>query len=568
MKNIILAVLVAFAFSTAAMAGDIAISTQAGWFGQAAADREMQEIADNVTAVPVEQFTADDQAALADWVVAHTGNGVSDLLIVCGQLPDTIYPAGNAQPDGSIAELFLDDGNIIVNTGDWIFYVVNSSGANGPGGLQNMMDIPGVTVAGEDNTAVAITAEGLDITPSLVDFQTDRPFHLDTLEGAWYPELILAQNGAGTRADPVIVSNAETGGRIGIFYQTAGQDDDPRGEVIGEWINNWYLTAGDVPNPPASNPNPADGAIDADVASLEWAAAFGAATYKVYLSTDATIDDADLIGETNLELQVVTLDPGASYYWRVDAVDADGVAIEGPLWSLSTLPLEAHFPVAADGATNAISVELSWTPGKDAIMHNVNYGTDPAALMPVSMMQMGTTYDPGALDADTTYYWRVDEFTPAGTVPGPVWSFSTIGAVPPSGTPDLIAQFEFDEDASTLAALDTSGNDHHGPLLGDASIAGGVLSLDGNGDAVDAGRDPAFHPAGSFSISAFVNMNSWGGSWGNAIAGTRGEGGLGWQLRRHSGNQNLTFTLRGTSGADDPQGSISPPLNEWIHVAA
>ncbi|MHC4354957.1 MAG: LamG-like jellyroll fold domain-containing protein, partial [Planctomycetota bacterium] len=420
----------------------------------------------------------------------------------------------------------------------------------------------------DDNTPVVVTADGLDITPSLVDFQTDRPFHLDQLQGAWYPELILAQNAAGTRADAVIVSNAETGGRLGIFYQTAGQDDDPRGEVISEWINNWYLTAGDVPNPPAANPNPADGAIDADVASLEWAETFGAATYKVYLSTDATIDDADLIGETDLELQVVTLDPGTSYYWRVDAVDADGVAVEGPVWSLSTLPLEAHFPSPADGASNAVSLELSWTPGKDAIMHDVYYGTDPAALPEVSKMQMGTTYDPGPLDPDTTYYWRVDEFTPAGTITGPVWSFSTIGVVTPSGIADLIAQYEFEEDADTLSALDTSGNDHHGPLLGDASIGGGVLSLDGNGDAVDAGSDPAFHPAGSFSVSAFVNMNSWGGGWSNTIVGTRGESGLGWQLRRHSGSQNLTFTLRGTSGADDPQGSIVPPLNEWIHVAA
>ena len=66
MRNLVLVCVVAFAFCTTAMAGDIALSTQAGWFGQAAADREMQEIADNVTAVPVEQFTADDQTALAD----------------------------------------------------------------------------------------------------------------------------------------------------------------------------------------------------------------------------------------------------------------------------------------------------------------------------------------------------------------------------------------------------------------------------------------------------------------------------------------------------------------------
>jgi len=106
------------------------------------------------------------------------------------------------------------------------------------------MDIAGITMW-DDDTAVVVTAEGQDITPSLVDFASDRPFHLDELEGDWYAELVLAQNDAGTRADGVIVANAGTGGRLGIFYQTASQDDDPRGEVMSEWINNWYL-AGDL----------------------------------------------------------------------------------------------------------------------------------------------------------------------------------------------------------------------------------------------------------------------------------------------------------------------------------
>jgi hypothetical protein len=61
--------------SPMAMAVDIAISTQANWWSQDAADREMQEIVDNVTSVSVERFAADQQAALADWVVANTGDG-------------------------------------------------------------------------------------------------------------------------------------------------------------------------------------------------------------------------------------------------------------------------------------------------------------------------------------------------------------------------------------------------------------------------------------------------------------------------------------------------------------
>src|SRR4030042_2565292 len=148
---------------TIAMA-DIAISTQAGWWPQADADREMQEIVDNVTAVPVERFSSTQHAALAAWVTAHTNNGQPDLLILCGMFPDSIYPAGNAQPDGSIAELFLDAGNVIINTGDYMFYV-GSAGNNDAGGLQNMMDIPGITMW-EDNTSVTVTADCLFLTPT------------------------------------------------------------------------------------------------------------------------------------------------------------------------------------------------------------------------------------------------------------------------------------------------------------------------------------------------------------------------------------------------------------------
>ena len=100
MKTLLSAFLIACAWSTTGLAVDIAISTQANWWSQGAADREMQEIVDNVTAVPVERFTAADHAALADWVKAHTGDGKSDLLILCGQCPATIYPSGNTQQIG------------------------------------------------------------------------------------------------------------------------------------------------------------------------------------------------------------------------------------------------------------------------------------------------------------------------------------------------------------------------------------------------------------------------------------------------------------------------------------
>ena len=313
--------------------GDIAISTIAGWYSQGAADREMQEVVDNVTGASIEVYTADDQICLLGWVVAHTGDGVADLLILNGVLPDILYPGGNAQPDGSWAEEFLDDGNIIINTGDYMFYVNNAGANNGEGGLRNMMDIPGIAMW--DDTDCVMTAEGHAVAPTLQDLRTNRPFHIDQLEGDWEPELILAPNAAGTKADPIIVVNTVTGGRLGIFYQTASKDNEPRGEVISEWINNWYLTAGGIPNSTDWKTAPADGAISVGIDDdLSWTAGLGSVSHDVYFGSELPIGLAGIADGTSFDVGI--LDYGTTYYYQVDAVDKKGNALPGDLQSFTT----------------------------------------------------------------------------------------------------------------------------------------------------------------------------------------------------------------------------------------
>jgi hypothetical protein len=134
--------------------------------------------------------------------------------------------------------------------------------------------------------------------------------------------------------------------------------------------------------------------------------------------------------------------------------------------------------------------------------------------------------------------------------------------VPPVYGP-VVGEYMFDADAS-----DTSGNDNHGTLLGDALVEDGVLKLDGSGDCVDIGRDPRYNLGqGPFSISLWANLSGWGGNWGNILVSKRGENGRGWQLRRRGSSQHLTFTTRGP-GDNDPEGTITPSLNEWHHIVA
>jgi len=445
MKNLVLVFLIAFAFSTMAMASDIAISTQSNWWPQATADGEMQEIADNVTELSVEQFTANDQDALAAWVADHTGNGAADILILCGQFPDTIYTPGNVQADDSLAELFLDDGNVIINTGDYIFYVVNGAGTNAAEGLQNMMDIP-ATMWGDPGIAMTPTADGRQYTPSYQGSTITRPWFLDQLEGTdWQAEVILGQSADGINADPAIIVNTVTGGRVGTFFQVADADADIRGDVISEWINNWFLKNLASASPLAGSPDPEDGSLYMDTwVTLSWTTGGFAVSHDVYIGEN--FDDVNNgTGDTFRGNQTSPfyiagfpgyaypdgLVPGTTYYWRIDEVNdahPDSPS-KGRIWSFMVPSKKAYNPTPNNG-NHFISTEnlnLSWSSGFGAKLHTVYFGEDfdTVANATGGASQGVTNFNPGQLEPDKTYFWRVDEFDIATTHTGDVWSFKT-----------------------------------------------------------------------------------------------------------------------------------------------
>ena len=217
---------------------DIAISTQPNWITQQAADREANEIVSRVrnSVNDIRTFTKDQESQLASWVQAHTSNSQLDILILFGVFPNSIYPSGNKQPDGSIAEKFLEAGNMIINTADYMFYIPYNS----EWGIRNMMDLPDVTMwAGGD---MKVTSSGSQYLPSLKSYRTTRALDLRKIKSPWTVETVFAKNTEGTLAEPVVVRDTVTGGRLAIFYQLENNDDTPRGEVISEFILNWLPT--------------------------------------------------------------------------------------------------------------------------------------------------------------------------------------------------------------------------------------------------------------------------------------------------------------------------------------
>lgn len=201
------------------------------------------------------------------------------------------------------------------------------------------------------------------------------------------------------------------------------------------------------PNPLAYGPEPKNRSrLEATWANLKWAAGDLAISHDVYFGTDfdAVNEGAEgtFVGNITLNSQVVGfpgfpapagLQLGTTYYWRIDEVNPaePGSPWKGEVWSFTVPPKEAYDPDPADGAKFlGTDLTLTWAPGIGAKLHTVYFGgtRDEVAGAAGGSPQGLATFDPGALVAGTTYYWRVDEFDGALTHTGSVWSFTTAGA--------------------------------------------------------------------------------------------------------------------------------------------
>ncbi len=82
-----------------------------------------------------------------------------------------------------------------------------------------------------------------------------------------------------------------------------------------------------------------------------------------------------------------------------------------------------------DGATDVslTNAQLRWPAVPGATSYDVYLGNTPQPRLRTT--QAGTTFEAGALETATTYYWRVDAATPAGRVAGQWRTFMTAGAV-------------------------------------------------------------------------------------------------------------------------------------------
>jgi hypothetical protein len=186
-----------------------------------------------------------------------------------------------------------------------------------------------------------------------------------------------------------------------------------------------------VPPKTAYFPDPVDGAesVSVDV-ELSWTAGYGAKLHTVYFGE--TFDEVDSAtggqAQGTTDFTPGTLKMAKTYYWRVDEFDIIETH-KGNVWSFTTEGAVSS-PNPANGAEGITQTPvLTWTPGVFADTHEVYFGADASSLEKKASGNLGEeSYEPGQLEWNTTYYWRIDEANSANADSpwtGPTWSFAT-----------------------------------------------------------------------------------------------------------------------------------------------
>jgi len=150
-------------------------------------------------------------------------------------------------------------------------------------------------------------------------------------------------------------------------------------------------------------------------------------------------------------------------------LDVVGVSTESPL------PAPVLQAVPFPGVTGVDrEADLTWAPSDRATSYRVWFGTiDPP---PLQADREVPSFDPGRMDFDTRYYWRVDAVNGFGATPGEVWSFLT---EPFPG--DFDADGDVDqEDFGRFQVCYSGFGQPHGPACTDQD-----LDADGDVDTAD-----------------------------------------------------------------------------------
>jgi len=215
---------------------------------------------DNVDAETKTLFSGENQAALVSWLSERIADGNLDVLIIAAAAPAELY---KGQIDGSLAEEWMESGNMLVWTGSEPFSAfVNidesiSQTAVGMG-ASNVLDVSTsnlCTGRGLQELSSAASDYGL---AGLPEYNAQHALKYDQIlidaessnwnsMSYWRVEEIFSEDSEARAADNLVLVN-DDGGRFAVFMTVNSELDGPDGakeanyyrmRTLTQFFNNW-----------------------------------------------------------------------------------------------------------------------------------------------------------------------------------------------------------------------------------------------------------------------------------------------------------------------------------------
>jgi hypothetical protein len=269
------------------------------------------------------------------------------------------------------------------------------------------------------------------------------------------------------------------------YWQVVAKDN--RGGIVEGPV--WNFTTTRAPKKPF-NPLPENNATGVEL--------------KVSLNWQANDPDEDILlydiyfGKNN-NLQLIARDlnlnkfeipeklkEGTTYYWKIVVKDDKGGFTEGPVWKFTTnyQPNRPFNPNPKDGEENvSVNPILSWQandPDGDRLLYDLYFGTDNNIELVLENFD-NTSFKPGQLKENTTYYWKVvAKNEKGGRRESFFWSFTTenknsVPSVPSNPSPGdkedkvslqpILKWDSFDADGDTIIYDVYFGTEKNPPLI-------------------------------------------------------------------------------------------------------
>jgi len=390
-----------------------------------------------------------DADQLKTWMNARIADKKYSVVVFCRDVvPDTVVESQSAT---CTLRKYLNAGGKIVWYADIPFYywghATGVSDTWGDAGAPAVLGFNTSSAPRDSGSTATITPMGAKWGLTAT-WTSQRPLAPSVTTSV----TILARDNNGNA--PAWVKHYVTGDRFRGFVRIR----DTGGEPLAADI----IRVAEYASFKADTPTPADGTIGVTSPLLTWEAGAGATFHDVYFGTTPELTAANLTMPPHVPYlfyyHMPLLQPGVTYYWRVDEFEANGTVHTGDVWSFTAATATAFAPVPRNGDKWVDpNTDLSWKAGMNAIKHEVYFSTEEAAVANRAAAALKSPANYAALTLaldklapETTYYWAVDEDTGAVKSPGQVWKFTTNG---PGVTGGVKGEYYANTNKNMLGAL-------------------------------------------------------------------------------------------------------------------